>query len=251
MLRLIIDTDTAGDDCVSLLIALRSPDVVVEAITINCGNVAFDQQVENALYTLQVAGFGAGSGRHVPVYPGCRRPLLIEHETIEYIHGRYGMGDSSFPRTAQRPEPEHAVDALVRLINENPGELTIIAQAPLTNLAMAARKDPSIVGKVKHLWVMGGTNNALGNTTPAAEFNVFVDPEAAKIVFGAGFPLTMVGWEICMRHALFDEAALAEIEALNTPLSRFFLDINSAVRRFTMQQYGIVGTTHPDAIVAA
>jgi purine nucleosidase len=251
MIRLIIDTDTAGDDCVSLLIALRSPGVTVEAITINCGNVAFDQQVENALYTLQVAGFSKGSGRpRVPVYPGCDHPLLHEHETVEYIHGRDGMGDSFFPRAAQRPESEHAVDALVRLVDANPGELTILAQAPLTNLAMAVRRDPSIAAKVKHLWVMGGTNNALGNVTPATEFNIFVDPEAARIVFGAGFPLTMVGWEICVRHAVVDEAATAEIAALDTVLSRFFIDINRVVRRFNVTQ-GIHGTTHPDSIAAA
>ncbi|GAC1394908.1 MAG: nucleoside hydrolase [Chloroflexota bacterium] len=246
-MRLIIDTDTAGDDCVSLLIALRSPGVTVEAITINCGNVAFDQQVENALYTVQVAGMG---GR-VPVYPGCDRPLLHPHETAEYIHGRDGMGDSFFPKAAQRPEREHAVDALVRLINANPGELTVIAQAPLTNLAMAARRDPTITRKVKHVWVMGGTNNALGNVTPAAEFNVYVDPEAAKIVFGAGFPLTMVGWEICTRHGVLDAEATAAVEALGTPLSRFFLDINRTVRPYTMNHQGLPGTTHPDAIVAA
>jgi purine nucleosidase len=245
--RLIIDTDTAGDDCVSLLIALRSPNVTVEAITINCGNVSFDQQVENALYTLRVAGYGG----KVPVYPGCVTPLLHPHHTVEYVHGRDGMGDSFFPTAAQRPEKEHAVNALTRLINANPGELTIIAQAPLTNLAMATRLDPSIVGKVKRLWVMGGTNNALGNDTPAAEYNVWCDPEAAKIVFGAGYPLTMVGWEICCRHAVLDDAATAAVAALNTPLSRFFMDINRVARHYAMENQGLAGSTHPDAIVAA
>jgi purine nucleosidase len=246
-MQLIIDTDTAGDDCVSLLIALRSPGVTVEAITINCGNVAFEQQVENALYTVQVAG----KGGQVPVYAGCDHPLLHPHQTVEYIHGSDGMGDSFFPRAAQRAEREHAVEALERLINAHPGELTIIAQAPLTNLALVVRRDPSITTKVRHLWVMGGTNNALGNVTPAAEYNIWVDPEAARIVFGAGFPLTMVGWEICTRHAVLDAEATAAVEALGTPLARFFMDINRTVRRFTMEQQGLAGTTHPDAIVAA
>ena len=245
--RLIIDTDTAGDDCISLLIALRSRNVIVEAITINCGNVEFDQQVENALYTLQVAG-AAGK---VPVYPGCRRPLLFPHHTVEHIHGSDGMGDSYFPRAAQRPESEHAVLALIRLINSNPGELTVIAQAPLTNLAVATRLDPSIAGKVKHLWVMGGTNNSLGNDTPAAEYNVWCDPEAARIVFGAGFPLTMVGWEICCRHAIVDDETTARIEALDTSLSRFFMDINRVAGRFVKEHQGMDGSTHPDAIVAS
>jgi inosine-uridine nucleoside N-ribohydrolase len=247
VIRLIIDTDTAGDDCVSLLVALRSPNIQVEAITINCGNVAFDQEVENALYTLQVAGYGG----KIPVYPGSRQPLLFPHQTVEYIHGRDGMGDSFFPRAAQRPEQEHAVEALVRLINANPGELTILAQAPLTNLALAVRLDPSIAGRVKHLWVMGGTNNALGNVTPAAEYNIWVDPEAAKIVFGAGFPLTMVGWDISIRHSVIDAAGLAAIEALDTPLSHFYMDLSRTARRFAVEQQGTAGPTHPDSIVAA
>jgi len=148
-------------------------------------------------------------------------------------------------------DTDTAVLALIRLINANPGELTIIAQAPLTNLAMATRLDPSIVGKVKRLCVMGGTNNALGNDTPTAEYNVWCDPEAARIVFGAGYPLTMVGWEICCRHAVLDDAATAAITALNTPLSRFFMDINRVARRYAMESQRLAGSTHPDAIVAA
>lgn len=247
MVRLIIDTDTAGDDCTSILVALHSPNLQVEAITINCGNVDFDQQVENALYTLEVAGYGG----KIPVYPGCRHALLFPHETVEYIHGRDGMGDSFFPKAGQRPESEHAVDALIRLINANPGELTILAQAPLTNLALAVRRDPAIADKVKDLWVMGGANNALGNVTPAAEFNIWVDPEAAKIVFGAGFPLTMVGWEICARYGVVDDAGIAAIEALDTPLSRFYMHITRVVRRFNTERDRLLGITHPDSIVAA
>lgn len=247
VIRLIVDTDTAGDDCTSLLIALRSPQVQLEAITINCGNVQFDQQVKNALYTVEVAGRGGA----VPVYPGCRQPLLFPHETVEYIHGDDGMGNSFFPAARQEPEQEHAVDYLVRTINANPGELTILAQAPLTNLAMAVRRDPSIAGKVKHLWIMGGTNNALGNVTPATEYNIWVDPEAAKIVFQAGFPITMVGWEICTRHGVFDDAQVAAIEALDTPLSRFYMQITRVVRRFSQEQGGLAGTSHPDSMVAA
>ena len=239
-MRLIIDTDTAGDDCVSLLIALRSPNIGLEAITINCGNIAFPQQVENALYTVQVAG---RSGQ-VPVYPGCDRPLLHPHTTVEDIHGPDGMGGSFFPLATQRPEREHAVDALIRLVSASPGEITILAQAPLTNLALAARRDPSFAAKVKHLWLMGGTNNALGNVTPAAEYNIWVDPEAAKIVFEAGFPITMVGWEICVRHSVVGGEAMAAIEALDTPLSRFYLAVTRTARAFSIAQQGLDGI-HP------
>jgi len=246
-MRLIIDTDTAGDDCVSLLIALRSPSIQLEAITINCGNIAFPQQVENALYTVQIAG---RSGQ-VPVYPGCDRPLLHPHTTVEDIHGQDGMGGSFFPLATQRPEREHAVDALIRLVTASPGEITILAQAPLTNLALAVRRDPNFAAKVKHLWLMGGTNNALGNVTPDAEYNIWVDPEAAKIVFDAGFPITMVGWEICVRHSVVGGVAMAAIEALDTPLSRFYLAVTRTARAFSIAKQGLAGSTHPDSIVAA
>jgi len=129
--RLIIDTDTAGDDVTSLLIGLLHPNAQLEAITICCGNVGFEQEVENALYTVEQAGRGG----EVPVYAGCDRPLIAEWVGAEYVHGQDGMGDSFFPKAKQRPEPEHAVDELLRRASESPGELTILAQAPLTKAA--------------------------------------------------------------------------------------------------------------------
>src|SRR5262245_12937699 len=166
--RLIIDTDTAGDDVTSLLIALRHPNAQLEAVTICNGNVAFDQQIENALYTIEQAG------RDVPVYPGCPRPLVAEPVDAAYVHGQDGMGGSFFPKPSLRPSFEHAVDELVRRVDESPGELTLLAQAPLTNIAAAVVRDPSLARNVKRLYVMGG---GVGNITPAAEFNFYVDPE--------------------------------------------------------------------------
>jgi len=207
MTRLIVDTDTAGDDVFSLLIALRHPRARLEAITVSCGNVRFEQEVENALYTVEMAG---RSGE-VPVYPGCRKPLVGEWVGAEYVHGNDGMGDCNFPQAKQRPEAEHAVDELVRRINESPGELTILCQAPLTNLATAVSRDPSIAGKVRALYLMGG---GFGNITPAAEYNFFVDPEAAKIVVNAGFPLTLFTWSLTRTHGVFNDDQLARIDAL-------------------------------------
>ena len=244
MTRLIVDTDTAGDDVFSLLVALLDPRLTLEAITVCCGNVRFEQEVENALYTVEQAG-RAGD---VPVYAGCERPLVAEWVGAEYVHGQDGMGDSSFPQAAQRPEPEHAVDELVRRVNESPGELTILAQAPLTNIAAAAVRDPSIAGKVAHLYVMGG---GIGNITPAAEYNFYVDPEAAKIVLNAGFPLTLFTWTLTRTHGVFHDAELARIEALDTPLSRFFGQVNRKAREFDAKVVGLGGSTHPDSMVAA
>jgi purine nucleosidase len=244
MTRLIVDTDTAGDDVFSLLIALLHPQARLEAITVCCGNVRFEQQVENALYTVEMAG---RSGE-IPVYPGCREPLLAEWVGAEYVHGNDGMGDSYFPQAKQRPEPEHGVDELIRRINESPGELTILAQAPLTNLAAAVTRDPSIAGKVADLHIMGG---GIGNITPAAEYNFFADPEAAKIVARAGFPLTLFTWSLTRTHGVFDDEKLARIEALGTPLAEFFGRVNRKAREFDEKVNHLGGSTHPDSMACA
>jgi purine nucleosidase len=239
--RLIVDTDTAGDDVTSLLIALLHPNAQLEAITICCGNVRFEQEVENALYTVEQ------TGKSVPVYAGCDRPLLAEWVGAEYVHGQDGMGDSFFPQAKQRAEPEHAVDELVRRINAAPGELTVLAQAPLTNIAAAVVRDPSIAEKVKRLYVMGGGD---GNITPAAEFNFYVDPEAARIVFAAGFPVTLFTWTLTLSHGVFFDADLARIDAIDTPLARFYRQVTRKAEEFE-RAMGVPGTTHPDSMVAA
>jgi purine nucleosidase len=244
MTRLIIDTDTAGDDVFSLLLALLDPRAQLEAITICCGNVRFEQEIENALYTVEQAG---RSGE-VPVYAGCSEPLSAEWVGAEYVHGQDGMGDSGFPRAKQRPEPEDAVDELLRRVDESPGELTILAQAPLTNLAAAVTRDPAIAGKVSHLYVMGG---GVGNITPAAEYNFYVDPEAAKIVLAAGFRLTLFTWTLTRTHGVFDDDKLARIAALDTPLSRFFGQVNRKAREFDDRVNRLGGSTHPDSMVCA
>ena len=244
MTRLIIDTDTAGDDVFSLLIALRDRRAELEALTICCGNVGFEQEVENALYTIEMAGRRG----EVPVYPGCAEPLIAEWIGAEYVHGQDGMGDSFFPRAAQRPESVHAVDELVRRINESPGELAILAQAPLTNLAVAVMRDPSIAQKVKHLYVMGG---GAGNITPAAEYNFYVDPEAAKIVLNAGFRLTLFTWSLTRTHGIFDDVKLARIAALETPLAEFFGQVNRKAREFDDKVNHLGGSTHPDSMACA
>jgi purine nucleosidase len=227
-----------------LLIALLHPNVQLEAITICVGNVRFEQEVENALYTVEMAG---RSGE-VPVYAGCAEPMIAEWEGAEYVHGQDGMGDAFFSAAKQRPEPEHAVDELVRRINEAPGELTILAQAPLTNLAVAVMRDPSIAQKVAHLYVMGG---GVGNITPAAEYNFYVDPEAAKIVVNAGFPLTLFTWTLTRERGVFEDAKLARIDALGTPLSAFFGQVNRKAREFDDKVNHLGGSTHPDSMVAA
>lgn len=245
---LIIDTDTAQDDCVALLVGLLDPAADLRAITMVAGNVGFDAQVHNAQLTLAVAGRSGD----VPIYLGCRRPLVREWVSAEEVHGD-GSGGLAFAEGADLPTPsgEHAVDALIRLAAEAPGELTIVCIGPLTNIATALVKDPDFARNVKALYIMGGSNNGRGNITAAAEYNFYVDPEAAKAVFAAGFAITVVPWDpLTLRDAVFRRDRLAEIARIGTPLGRFFSRIVEATLAFD-ESVGIPGSTHPDSLTAA
>ncbi|MFS8781121.1 nucleoside hydrolase [Synechococcus sp. R55.6] len=247
--RFLIDTDTAGDDVTSLLFGLLWPNSSVEAITVCAGNLHLEQCVENALYTLEVAG-KAG----IPVYPGASKPLVGKLVTAAYVHGEDGMGNSFFPKARQRPESLFAPTAIVELANRWAGELQIIAQAPLTNLALALAQDPNLPHKVKKLWIMGGTNHALGNITPAAEFNFYVDPEAAKKVLQAGFEVVLSPWDLAVSDGFLTREELEPILSLDTPLSRFYLAVNRVAWEFNRSHPeggGLDGITHPDSLTMA
>jgi purine nucleosidase len=246
-MRLIIDTDTAGDDVFSLMLALTRPGVIVEAITIAHGNVGFVQHAENALTTLEVCG----KAGEVPVYLGAQKPFSRAPLDAAYVFGADGMSDSGFPLTVQRPSEGHAVDEIVRRVMAEPGQITLIAQAPLTNIALAYLREPRIAEAVKHLWIMGGTDNAVGNVTPAAEYNFYVDPEAAKIVINAGFKLSIVTWTETLRDGLLDLDQLGQLEALGSPRARFFNDVNRASLAFAQETEGLNGSLHPDALTCA
>lgn len=239
---LVIDTDTAADDCFALLAGLLHPNSDLKAITLVAGNVGFDKQVQNALITLGQTG-RAGE---VPVYAGARQPLLREWASAEYVHGD-GKGGVDWPVPEIELEKEHGADALLRLSHEYAGELVIVAIGPLTNLAIAVAKDRAFAKRVAKLYVMGGSNNFRGNITPAAEYNFYVDPEAAKMVVDAGFDLTVIDWGVTLRQAVFTRAMLAEIQALETSLSHFFVTVNKPTLEFD-ESVGIAGSTHPDIL---
>ena len=219
MRRFLIDTDTATEDAVALVMALRHPGVRVEAITIVAGNVPVDQGVQNALHTLELLG------EHVPVLRGAEAPLLAPLKTSQFIHGEDGMGDTGLPLHGREPYSRHAVDTLLEMAERYPGEVTLVTLGPLTNVAMALHRDPSFAGKVKECVMMCGASDHLGNITPVAEFNVWVDPEAAKVVFSSGMPLKMVGLDICRKHASFTPEESAELRGAGTVLATFCVDI--------------------------
>ncbi|MFN2490633.1 MAG: nucleoside hydrolase [Actinomycetota bacterium] len=245
----LIDSDTAGDDVASLLFGLRWPGVTLEAPTIAAGNVHLHQAVRNALITVETA-----ERTDVPVHPGADRPLLKPLVTAHYVHGDDGMGNSNFPPPNVVASSQHAVDAILDIATRHAGEIEIIAQAPLTNLALAFMKDPELPAKVRRLWIMGGSNNALGNITPAAEFNFYVDPDAAHIVMNAGFTVTLVPWDVCLRDGVIMRAELGPILEMGSELSEFYLAVNRAAWDFMRthsEGAGIDGISHPDSLMMA
>ena len=246
MARFLVDTDTAGDDVTSLLLGLRWPGVEMEAITVAAGNVELDMCLRNALYTTEVA-----ARTDVPVFAGADKPLNRELVTAHYVHGEDGMGNSDFPRPTKRAEDLPAAKAIAELASRYPGELEIIAQAPLTNIALALREDPELPAKIDRLWIMGGANNFVGNITPAAEFNFYVDPEAAKEVLAAGFEVTLVPWDVCVSDATLTREELQPIISMGSGLSEFYLSVNRAVWEFVKREHGVDGISHPDAIMMA
>lgn len=241
--RIIIDTDTAADDSFAMLVGLRHPDAVLEAVTIVAGNVAFDQQVENALITIEAAGRGG----EVPVHPGARVPLM--REWVEASAHGDGKGNHEWPVPAQRASDERAADALVRIVEAHPGEVDIVAIGPLTNIATAVALDRDFAAKARSLWIMGGCDNSVGNITAAAEYNFYVDPEAAAIVLDAGFDTTIVTWTLTLRRALWTRTQLERIAAIGTPLAEFFTILDAPNLEFN-ESVQIEGSTHPDSLTA-
>ena len=241
---LLIDTDGGSDDVVALIMALRTPGVRVGAITTVAGNVPVEQATQNVLYTVELCA------AQTPVYVGAARPLVQELETAQWFHGRDGLGDHGYAPKAQQAETTHAVDAIIGTVLANPG-IEIVTLGPLTNLALAIRKEPKIVEAIGRLVVMGGAPCCEGNVTPAAEFNIWVDPEAAKIVFRAGLPIEMVGWHLCRGSAALNAQDIEKILTLGTPLAEFVVRCNSVAAEAYRVQTGEIGISLPDPITMA
>jgi purine nucleosidase len=246
--RVMIDTDTAGDDTQALLLALASERVSVEGVTICAGNVPFDYQVENAKFTLDIAG----AADDVPVYEGAREPLLVESDHAEYVHGEGGLGGDRFPETGIPSADRHAVTELVEAARSNPGELTLVCLAPLTNVALALQLEPELGDLYEEIWVMGGNVNCLGNVTPAAEFNFWFDPHAARMVLDE-LDVVLFDWGVTIRDTVLEGSTIDEwLGQLETEQAALFDDISSSVRAFNRELFDTDRTTQPDAgLVAA
>ncbi|MFX3632814.1 MAG: nucleoside hydrolase [Candidatus Pristimantibacillus sp.] len=197
--RLILDVDTGIDDAIAILYALLSPDIHLEGITTGFGNIDVDQATENTLRLVKLAN----CGYEVPVAAGAAGPLEREYGgPVRHIHGNNGIGDAEIPPTSQRPVKESSADFIIKKAHELPGELIVVTVGRMTNLALALKKDPSIVDKIQKVVVMGGTVFAPGNVTPVSEANLYGDPEAAAIVFNSSLPLTIVGLDVTLKTLL-------------------------------------------------
>jgi purine nucleosidase len=237
----LIDTDTASDDAVALIMALRAPDVRVAAITVVAGNVPVEQATRNALYTAELCE------KSVPVYSGAEKPLLRTYENATWFHGRDGLGDHNYPAPKRAAEKLHAVDAIIETIEANPG-IVLVTLGPLTNIALALSKKPAIAKQVSRCVIMGGNPCCEGNVTPAAEYNIWVDPEAARIVMRSELPVELVGWHLCRGEAVLNPDDIDHVEGFKTKLAHFAVECNSHARAAYKIQTGEDGICLPDPV---
>jgi len=242
----VIDTDTGADDAIALLMALAHPQATVEAITTVAGNVPLAQASRNACCTLRVA-----DRADIPVFVGCDRPLTRVLETATDVHGADGLGDSNLADPNIDVQTEHAVDALLRLGREHEGKLTLITLGPLTNVALALTRDPDLLTRFEQTVIMGGAPDVVGNVTDMAEFNIWVDPEAAGRVFEAPGSKVMVGWNVAMTAALVSVEQRQQMAATGTACGQFAHDVTAVVEAFCHEELGMPFFSLPDPLAVA
>lgn len=217
-MRVVVDTDPGTDDAMAIILALNSPELKVEALTVVPGNVDGRQGLENALKIVSLAG-----RCDVIVAGGAQHPLNQKLITAQFWHGKNGLADVELPPSKCKADPRFGPDLIIELVHRYPHEITLIPVGPLTNIALAVSKDPSIAGLVKNIVIMGGSITG-GNVNGAAEANIYNDPEAAQIVFNAGWMVTMVGSDVGER-TLITRKYLAELQSSHGPQSDFIAKI--------------------------
>jgi purine nucleosidase len=243
---IILDCDPGQDDAIAILLALGSPDEIeLLGITTVAGNVPLGLTRMNARKMVELAGRA-----DVPVWAGCDRPLVRALETAEYVHGETGLNGAVLPEPVTALQPGHAVDAIIDLVMARPPRsVTICAVGPLTNVAMAIRKEPHLTQRVKEIVLMGGAVE-LGNVTPAAEFNIYVDPHAADIVFRAGIPITMFGLDVT-HQVLVTAERLERIRSIGGKVAEAAHGLLDFFNRFDMERYDAPGAPLHDPCVIA
>ena len=245
--RIIIDTDPGQDDAVAILLALASPEEIeVLGVVAVAGNVPLPLTQRNARIVCELAG-----RRDVPVFAGCDRPLKRPLVTAEHVHGKTGLDGPQLPDPTMPLRDEHGVDFIIRTLRaEPPGTVTLCPLGPLTNIAAAFARAPDIVGRVAEVVLMGGAYFEVGNITPAAEFNIYVDPEAAAAVFASGVPLTVMPLDVTHK-ALTSRPWVEGMRGLGSEVGRMVAEWTDFFERFDVAKYGSQGAPLHDPTVTA
>ncbi|HZR56159.1 MAG TPA: nucleoside hydrolase [Terriglobales bacterium] len=242
--RVIIDTDPGVDDALALLLAMSSPELKIEGLTPVAGNVPLSLTLPNALRMIEIA-----DRTDIPVAAGAKAPLVRRLVTAQYAHGENGLGGAVFPEPKTKPIADPAAVFIRNTVRKYPGEVTLIAVGPLTNVANALNLDPELAGMIKGLTIMGGSLSG-GNITPAAEFNIYVDPEAARIVFQSGIPVNMVGLDVTRKTSLTEEH-VRTLEAAQNPISQGAAKIARNAINHNREQGFLVGPNMHDSLAVA
>ena len=245
--KIIIDTDPGQDDAVAILLALASPDEIeVLGITTVAGNVPLSLTEKNARIVCELAG-----RPDIPVYAGCDRPLKRKLVTAEHVHGKTGLDGPELPEPKIKLQEKHGVDFIIDTILQEPeNSISLCPLGPLTNIASAILKQPKIVSRIKKIVLMGGAYFEVGNITPAAEFNIFVDPDAAKIVFEAGIEMVVMPLDVTHK-ALVTEKRNEAFRQLKSPVGIAVAEMTDFFERFDKEKYGSSGAPLHDPCVTA
>ncbi len=243
--RVILDTDPGIDDSLAILLAAASPEVELAGVTVTSGNCPMADGVRNARNVLALAG-----RPDVPVCGGVALPLIRPLYTAPETHGETGIGFAHLPESTAPVSTEHGVDLIIREILEHPGEVTLVAVAPLTNVAIALRKEPRIINAVRQVIIMGGALRTDGNTTSVAEFNFFVDPHAAHIVLESGMPITLLPWDVT-KDIILTQANVDQLIRTPSPVTRFIADATRFYIEFHMAAFGYAGCSINDPAALA
>lgn len=242
--KIIYDCDPGHDDAVALTLAAGSPELELLGVTVAAGNQTLDNTARNACRVLQWLG-----REEIPVYAGCGRPLVRDRVTAGDIHGETGLDGPVFPPLRKAVEAEHAVQFLTRALLASEGDVTVVTSGPMTNLGLALRLEPRIAEKIRRIVLMGGSC-ANGNVTPAAEFNILADPEAAHICFTSGRPVTMIGLDVTRKVLCYPEIVERMAKA-NTRASRLFVDLMGHFCRTQKEIFGWEGGPLHDPVTIA